>query len=281
MVLSGWKDPMVKFAEMITGPSARQLIRQAGISDVSKGPLIILDNACGTGITASLLHETLEDSAKETLELTCGDVSQEMLGVVKQKIIDHNWKGTIAQTIDAQSTGLPKDYFTHVITNMGLMLMPDSQTALNEIFRILRPGGICAFSTWKTAGWVPDVVAALATIPGAPPFPDTEKLMIGVNHGALWHHPSYVEQQLPAHGFEDAKVVTITSLASVDSPATYVEMFWRILTGMIYIFWSNEDREKYTGLAKPALLKYMTEKYGEGQRIEWEMTAILATARKP
>jgi len=65
--------------------------------------------------------------------------------------------------------------------------MPDSKAALNgkinlvcykfnllivgivtEIFGILRPRGICAFSTWQAAGWVLDIRAALATISGVP-----------------------------------------------------------------------------------------------------------------
>jgi hypothetical protein len=54
-----------------------------------------------------------------------------------------------------------------------------------EIFRILRPAGICcAFSTWKTAGWIPDVRAGAATIPGAPLFPDDETFMTTLRRGA-------------------------------------------------------------------------------------------------
>jgi len=34
-------------------------------------------------------------------------------------------------------------------------------------------------------------------------------------------------------------------------------------------------------LVKPALLKYLTEKYGEGKPFEMKMVAIIATARKP
>jgi len=153
---------------------------------------------------------------------------------------------------------------------------------LTEISRILRPGGICAFSTWKATGYMPDIRAAVATIPGAPPFPKHDDFMTIMNRGALWHHPSYVEQQLAAHGFKDVKVEVMTSLPSIDSPAAYAELFSRTTMGfMAPLIWSNEDREKYADLVKPALLEYMTKKYGEGLRIEWEMTAIVATGRKP
>lgn len=127
-----------------------------------------------------------------------------------------------------------------------------------------------------------DIRAAVATIPGAPPFPEHDDFMKTMNRGALWHRPSYVEQQLAAHGFEDVKVEVMTSLPSIDSPAAYAELFSRVIVGfMAPLIWSNEDREKYADLVKPALLEYTTEKYGEGQRIEWEVTAIVATGRKP
>jgi hypothetical protein len=72
------------------------------------------------------------------------------------------------------------------------------------------------------------------------------------------------------------------SLPSVDNLAMYTEMFSRMIVGfMASLIWGNEDREKYAHSVKPALLEYVTEKHGEGQRIEWDMVAIVATARKP
>jgi len=276
-----WKDPKFKFLEMITGPSAQQLIHQAGLFGVTQGPLVVLDNACGSGIVTSLLYQNLDASAKERLGLTCGDVAQEMVAVIQQRITDNNWEGATTRIVDAQNTGLPDSYFTHVVTSMGVMHMPDSESAVKEIARILRHGGVCAFSTWQKAGWGPDVQAVLATIPGAPPFPDAEVIMMALSGGARWHDPLFVEQRLAAHGFEDIDVGVVASLASVDDAAAYAELFTPMLARLASVVWSGEDCERYCGLMKPALLKYMTEKYGEGRRIEWEMVAIIATARKP
>jgi len=51
--------------------------------------------------SASLLHETLEGSVKERLELTCGDVSQDMVNVVQQRITDGGWNMGNGQIVDA------------------------------------------------------------------------------------------------------------------------------------------------------------------------------------
>lgn len=46
-------------------------------------------------------------------------------------------------------------------------------------------------------------------------------------------------------------------------------------------FWSEEDRAKYSDMVGSALLKYVTEKYGEDKPFEPNMMAILAIGRNP
>lgn len=93
---------MFKLGEMVTGPSASQLIQQAGLLESSESLLVILDNACGSGIITSLLHGTLEDNVKERTEFICGDISQRTVDAVQQRITDNCWQRTKAQIIDAQ-----------------------------------------------------------------------------------------------------------------------------------------------------------------------------------
>ena len=101
-----WKDTRVaqlyKASERVTGPPARYLIQQIGLLHVHKGPLIVLDNACGTGVVSSQLYEMLDAGAKERLRLTCGDFSDKMVQLVQQRIVESEWKGAKAQIIDAQ-----------------------------------------------------------------------------------------------------------------------------------------------------------------------------------
>lgn len=93
---------MSKWGETVTGPSARRLIEQAGLLEPSEGPLVIFDNACGTGVVTSLLHETLVGSAKERLEITSGDISQRAVDAVQQRITHNGWQRTIAKIVDGQ-----------------------------------------------------------------------------------------------------------------------------------------------------------------------------------
>jgi hypothetical protein len=135
-------------------------------------------------------------------------------------------------------------------------------------------------TTWHTLGWVADVRAGFGTIPGAPPFPDADTFLKAMNTGE-WYNTEFVQQQLATHGFEDVKVEIVPTTTHIESAAVYVEQYLPMYLQFTAKFWSDEDREKYSGSAGPALLKYMTEKYGEGKAFELKMVAIVSTARKP
>jgi ubiquinone/menaquinone biosynthesis C-methylase UbiE len=112
-----------KTGEHITGQFAQLLIDQTGLVANSKAnpdkPLVVLDNACGTGIVSSILQHELDDQTKSNLQLTCGDISQGMLDYVKHRIGQENWQNVEVKTVDAQASGLPSSHFTHVIASFG------------------------------------------------------------------------------------------------------------------------------------------------------------------
>jgi ubiquinone/menaquinone biosynthesis C-methylase UbiE len=104
--MAHWKDSRIadiyKGAAAVTAPPGQRLIEQAKLLEPSDNPLIILDNACGTGVITSLLYDSLGDSEKEKLQIVCGDFSQGMLDAVQETINTRGWKGAKAQLVDAQ-----------------------------------------------------------------------------------------------------------------------------------------------------------------------------------
>lgn len=282
-----WSDPQVaskyRGAEQITGVFAKFLLLQAGLPDAHasepKKPPIVLDNACGTGVVSENLWEMLDEHAKEELQLLCGDISEGMVGHIKKKIEEKGWHGADARVLDAMKTGLQENYFTHVISNFGLMLMPDSDAALKECFRILQPSGVCALSTWDTVGWIPDVRAAFATLPGSPTFPDAETFYAAMGKGR-WFEASFVAQKLVALGFVDVKVEVVRRTSQTKDAADFCEAFDSVTHFIMERFWNGEERRRCGPLAKQALLEHLRDKYGNGV-IEMDWAAILATGRKP
>lgn len=89
------------FFDRVTSPPAKALIQQSGISTSlpSNGPLVIFDNAGGTGNLSSCLYQ--EESLKlRSLEVLCGDISPPMIETAVKLLND--FEGAKAEVIDAQ-----------------------------------------------------------------------------------------------------------------------------------------------------------------------------------
>jgi ubiquinone/menaquinone biosynthesis C-methylase UbiE len=103
----------------------------------------ILEIACGTGIvTGKLINAFL------SAEITATDINPDMLQYAKSKFSGESnitWK-----TADAMKLPFDDNSFEAVICQMGVMFFPDKQTAFNEAFRVLKPGGIFIFNTMDT-----------------------------------------------------------------------------------------------------------------------------------
>lgn len=91
-----------KTAEAITRPFAKDMIERVGLLNPGLDNLIILDNACGTGIVAAALHDMLDDSTKRRMKLTCGDFAEPMLDACRKRIEENGWMHTEARKVDAQ-----------------------------------------------------------------------------------------------------------------------------------------------------------------------------------
>ncbi|AIF43565.1 demethylmenaquinone methyltransferase [Virgibacillus sp. SK37] len=96
-----------------------------------------LDVCCGTGDWAISLAEKIGTSG----EIIGLDFSENMLSVAKQKKKQHNIKQL--QFIHGNAMELPfKDNtFDYVTIGFGLRNVPDYMTVLQEMYRVVKPGG--------------------------------------------------------------------------------------------------------------------------------------------
>ncbi|KAL8865035.1 MAG: hypothetical protein Q9174_007108, partial [Haloplaca sp. 1 TL-2023] len=145
------------------------------------------------------------------------------------------------------------------------------------------PGGTCAFTTWCHVDWVSDVRAALATLPGSPPFPDDLTMYRSWGVGDWWS-VDWIRSHLSDpknYRFEDVDVEAVGKDLVMESPAIFVDTFSVMIPMIIKRFWSEQDRREKADLVVPALLKYMNEKYGEGKPVRMHWVANIVTATKP
>lgn len=108
----------------------------------------VLDVAGGTADLA--LAFARRAGAEGEVWLT--DINHAMLGVGRDRVVDHGWLLPVAQC-DAEKLPFPDDHFDLVTVAFGLRNMTHKDVALSEMRRVLRPGGrllVLEFSRiWK------------------------------------------------------------------------------------------------------------------------------------
>lgn len=106
-------------------------------SGVSAGAQV-LDLAGGTGDIAKLLAVKVTDKG----HIIVGDINQDMLDVGKQRLIDAGLFGRVTtQQMNAESLPFEEDSFDLVTIAFGLRNVTHQQKALDEMYRVLKPGG--------------------------------------------------------------------------------------------------------------------------------------------
>ncbi|KAE8336714.1 hypothetical protein BDV24DRAFT_154971 [Aspergillus arachidicola] len=249
----------------ITELFAKELISQSGLPLSSQEPLVILDNACGTGAVSSVLHHTIGNDKKANWQLTCGDKSEDMLRYTRQKMLQEEWHNAEVKIINAQDTRLPSSHFTHVFTAF-------------ECVRVLQPGGILAVSTWKSTIWVCTLSAAITSLSEDLPAP-SEKEINGV-YNVGWDEESSVRAKFEQAGFDDIKVRTVKKGYLVPV-SQFVENCTFLIPTIVSIFWTQDQRDQYESKLPMAIHRYVEGIHGRDGMASMEAEAIIATGRKP
>lgn len=101
----------------------------------------VLDVACGTGILARTVADRVgPDGAVVGLDSNDG-----MLAVAQRQAPDVEWRRGLAEDLPFDS-----DSFDAVVSQFGLMFFDDKSRALQEMARVLRPGGRLAVAVWDS-----------------------------------------------------------------------------------------------------------------------------------
>src|SRR5258708_6146012 len=119
-------------------PYAIDLVSRLTISDKTSA---ILEIACGTGRVTRHLRNYLTTG----MSMIASDLNADMLEVAKNKLNDSS---IVFQVEDVQNMSFSDNSFDLVICQFGMMFLQDKKKGLNEILRVLKPGGTFIFSTW-------------------------------------------------------------------------------------------------------------------------------------
>ena len=231
--------------EQVTGPPAQEMIRLAGINESS----IVLDNATGGGVAA------LAAKAKYA-----ADINDSMLALAKSRGLN---------TLKADQSHVPLDSatLTHVTNAFGVFFSADDDAVLRETLRLLIPGGVAGFTSWKSIGWWADVAPHMPL-----PLPSPESLF-----PAKWNDADVVREKMVRAGFSDVEVTEY-----VFRPEVSVEEFAEATAVLVKTIarrvWPEEDFVRYGPGIEGRIVDCIKDKYEK----TWNgvMTALITIGRK-
>jgi len=105
---------------------------------------VVLEIAAGTGIATRHLRKGLPPEVR----LVVTDLSQPMLACAKCKF--DPLANMEYQLADARQLAFADASFDAVVCQLSLMFFPDKATTLQEVARVLKPGGTFVFSLWDS-----------------------------------------------------------------------------------------------------------------------------------
>ncbi|MDA3822182.1 MAG: methyltransferase domain-containing protein [Bacteroidales bacterium] len=130
-----FSDHVTRYDELTADYQKRAAIAQ--LEGIDLRDKEIIDIGCGTGIIAFL---ALDMGA---VNAVCGDISQYMLTLAEEnsKAAGYDLNRIRFSQFDAESLPFDDNSFDVVLTGMSIGLFPNQEKAVNEMFRVLRPGG--------------------------------------------------------------------------------------------------------------------------------------------
>ena len=175
MVLNEWTDAGTVGAWRRWHPKIvvqQELMKEALLAhaDVQPG-MEVLDLASGTGDPAITIAGLVEGG-----HVTASDLSPAMLEACTEHAREAGLTNLTCQQADAESLPFADDSFDRVTSRLGIMYFVDVQTALAEIMRVLKPGGVATFLVWGPAEESPYIVCGIGPfmqrLNPPPPPPD-------------------------------------------------------------------------------------------------------------
>lgn len=237
--------------------------RVAAAAEIRPGQRV-LDVACGTGVLTRLVAVRTGSSGA----VTGLDLSPRMLAIAKRLSPTLTW-----QEGDAQALPFPDETFDAVVSQFGLMFVPDPTLALREMMRVLKRGGHLAVAVWASLDDTPAYAAEVTLV----------ERLAGTAAGAPLRAPfvlsdtAQLAERFAAAGVPGAVIRFQQGKGSFPSIRTMVELDLRVLLPMMGVVIDEERIAEILRQADVEVRPFVTE---EGGRVTFASPAILATAVK-
>ena len=245
------------FVPSIGRPFARRVIEASGLRQGER----VLDVACGTGVAARLAAEQVAPTGT----VVGIDPHPGMLEAARRTSDGVEWRQGAAEDLP-----LPDGSFDAVVCSLGFQFFPDKGKALQEMRRVLVPGGRAALGT---PGPTPPLMATIADVLTDHIGPEASVFVHAV---FSVHDPDRVRSMLDAAGFDDVEVETGSVPLRVPPPADF---FWQYVHSTPLAGIATEiDDETRAALERDVVER--CQPFLDGDSLVMEPGLLLATARR-
>jgi ubiquinone/menaquinone biosynthesis C-methylase UbiE len=206
----------------------------------------VLDIAAGAGDQSLLAARIVGPQGS----ILATDLSPAMLKVAEDVIQQAGLTNVTTRVMNAEHLELEDLSFDAAICRMGLMFIPNLQSALTEILRVLKPGGKFAAVVWSSPEHnllfsLPLTIIAKYT--GNPPFSTPGIFALA--------DPATFEQALKQAGFRDVRIQTAPLHFRFESIEAFIQTRERTFADVRKRF-SQEDQQRLLAEIRQALLPY-------------------------
>lgn len=192
----------------------------------------ILDAGCGSGASAIPAGEAV-GSAGHVIGI---DLAERLLALGRDKAQRSNLQNVEFRLADMEASGFPDASFDAVVCVFAVFFVPDMTRLVRELWRMVRPRGLLAITTWGPGMFEPGSAAWWSAVERLRPdlvsaFKPWERLIT----------PESVSKLFADSGIEDVEIVAESghqALASADD-------WWTVVLGSGYR-WTVEQMDADT-----------------------------------
>lgn len=181
----------------------------------------VLDVCCGSGGSALPAAEAVGPSGR----VVAVDLAERLIALGEAKARAKGLANIEFRAGDMLSLGYPDASFDVVICVFGIFFVPDMAAATRELWRMVRPGGRLALTTWGPNLFEPGNTAFWDAI-----HEERPDLMKGFNPWERISTPDGLREMLREAGVFDAKIVAEAGVHPLASP----DDWWLIAMGSGY-----------------------------------------------
>jgi 2-polyprenyl-3-methyl-5-hydroxy-6-metoxy-1,4-benzoquinol methylase len=224
----------------------------------------VLDVGCGTGASALPAASRVGPSGR----VVGVDLAERLLEIARQKAATRQLANVEFRFADMERLGFPDQHFDAVICVFAIFFVPDMAKQVRELWRMVRPNGQIAITTWGPRVLEPCASAFWSAVQDLRP-----DLHLAFNPWDRISEPSALRALLAESGIAEAEIVAEEGRQVLRSP----EDWWTIVLGSGFRSIVDQMGSEASGRVREADLAWIRSH----NIASVETNVIYAVARKP